>query len=139
MDIITIFEEFPDQEACIEHLEKVRWAEEPVCVYCGSSNTRPRKGEKRHHCRDCNKAFSVLQGTVFENTKLPLQKWFVGISLILNAKKGISSHQLARDLKVDKDTAWLLQMRVREAMKDNSELLSGIVEIDETYIGGKPS
>ena len=76
--------------------------------------------------------------TIFHKTKLDLQKWFLAISLILNAKKGISSRQLARDLEVNKDTAWYMGMRIRRAMIEQSGLLQGIVEIDETYIGGKP-
>lgn len=138
MDIITIFQMFPDQESCINHLEAKRWNSHPTCPYCGSNKSTPRKKENRHQCHSCNRSYSVLVGTIFEDTNLPLQKWFLAISLILNAKKGISSRQLARDLKVSKDTAWYLQMRLREAMKDNLDLLSGIVEIDETYIGGKP-
>lgn len=90
----------------------------------------------RHHCNACNKSYSVLVGTIFEDTKLPLPKWFMAISLILNAKKGISSRQLARDINVNKDTAWYLQMRVRNAMSEGDVLLTGLVEIDETYIGG---
>ena len=76
-------------------------------------------------------------GTIFHKTKLDLQKWFLAISLILNAKKGVASRQLARDLEVNKDTAWYLQMRIRRAMLQDSALLTGIIEADETYIGGK--
>ena len=94
--------------------------------------------EMRHHCNNCKTSFSVTVGTIFHHTHLPLQKWFLALSLILNAKKGISSRQLARDIEVTKDTAWLMQMRIRDAMIEQGELLSGIVEMDETYIGGKP-
>jgi hypothetical protein len=71
-----------------------------------------------------------------ENTKLPITKWFFAISLILNAKKEISSLQLARDLHVNKNTAWFLQKRIRKAMKDDDHILNGIIEIDEAYVGG---
>ena len=93
--------------------------------------------ELRHHCNNCNTSFSVTVQTVFHKTQLDLQKWFLAISIILNAKKGISSRQLARDLGVNKDTAWYMQMRIRKAMTQGSELLKGIIEADETYIGGK--
>lgn len=78
-----------------------------------------------------------MVGTIFENTKLDFQKWLLAITLILNAKKGISSRQLARDLEVTKDTAWRMQMQIRKAMIEHSPLFEGIVEADETYIGGK--
>lgn len=78
-----------------------------------------------------------MVGTIFENTKLDFQKWFVAISLVLNAKKGISARQLARDINVTKDTAWFMLMRVRRALVEYGDLLKGIVEADETYIGGK--
>jgi len=78
-----------------------------------------------------------MVGTIFENTKLDFQKWFLAISLVLNAKKGISSRQLSRDIHVTKDTAWFMLMRIRKAFVEYGELLQGIIEADETYIGGK--
>jgi len=85
-------------------------------------------------------SFSVTVGTIFHKTHLPIQKWFLAVSLILNAKKGVSSRQLSRDLQVNKDTAWRISMQIRRAMNERiqRELLQGIVEADETYIGGKP-
>jgi len=79
-----------------------------------------------------------LVGTIFEDTKLPLPKWFLAIAIILNAKKGLSSRQLSRDIGINRNTAWYLQMRIRKAMQegDDNGLFKGIVEIDETYIGG---
>jgi transposase-like protein len=138
MDIIKIAKLFKTQEACVRYLENKRWNGEPCCSYCKSKSVTKRKRSSRYICNKCNKSFSVLVGTMFEGTKMPLQKWFMAISLILHAKKGISSRQLARDIDVDKNTAWFLQMRIRSAMQeDQVELLKGIVEIDETYLGGK--
>ncbi len=138
MNIIQVYKQFPTQDACLLHLEKVRWNGTPVCPYCKSTKTTPMKNEKRHHCNTCNTTFSVTVGTMFHKTKLDFQKWFVAISLVLNAKKGISARQLARDIEVNKDTAWSMAMRIRRAMTEQGELLKGIVEIDETYVGGKP-
>jgi len=138
MNLIQIFKQFPTQESCIEHLEKARWGNEPVCPYCGSVNTNKLEKEMRHHCNGCRTSFSVTVGTIFHHTHLPIQKWLLAIALILNAKKGISSRQLARDLELPVKTAWSLSHRIRKAMKQDGELLSGIVEMDETYIGGKP-
>lgn len=134
MDIIKLIEKFSSQKKCIRHLENIRWENGIVCPYCKSNRITQMPKENRHKCSCCNRSFSVLVGTVFESTKLPLQKWFVAIFLIMDAKKGISSLQLARHLEVDKDTAWLLQRRIRIAMEESS-LLQGIVEIDETYVG----
>ncbi|MDA0780660.1 MAG: IS1595 family transposase [Rickettsiales bacterium] len=138
MNIIQVSRQFPTQESCIKHLEVARWRGVPTCPYCKSENTNPLTKEMRHHCNGCRKSFSVTVGTIFHDTRLPLQKWFLAISLILNAKKGISARQLARDLEVNKDTAWSMDMRIREAMKDDGQMLTGIIEMDETYVGGKP-
>lgn len=137
MNIIRIYKQFPTQDDCLVHLEQVRWKNKPRCPYCDSTNQTPLKKEKRYHCNNCNTSFSVTVGTIFHDTKLDLQKWFLALSLVLNAKKGISSRQLARDIEVNKDTAWRMQMQIRKAMSQDTSLLSGIVEADETYIGGK--
>ncbi|OGU33359.1 MAG: hypothetical protein A2068_13530 [Ignavibacteria bacterium GWB2_35_6b] len=137
MNIIQIYKQFPTQDDCLSHLEKVRWGNSPKCPYCNSTNHTPLKNEKRYHCNTCNTSYSVTVGTIFHKTKLDLQKWFLAISLVLNAKKGISSRQLSRDLEVNKNTGWYLLMRIRNTMLQNPELLKGIVEADETYIGGK--
>ncbi len=137
MNIIQIINKFPTQEHCVKHIEAVRWQGKPKCPYCRSNKHTVMSKESRYHCNTCNTSYSVTVGTIFHRTHLPLQKWFLAITLILNAKKGISSRQLARDLEVTKDTAWSMQMRVRKAMNQYGELLRGIVEMDETYIGGK--
>ena len=141
MNIVSIFKKFPTQESCIEFLEKVRWGKEGVkCPYCNGDNVYKMndKNRGRHHCNACRKSFSVTVNTMFHDTRIPLQKWFLAISLMMNAKKGISSRQLGRDLEVTKDTAWRMQMKIRESLEQGSELLSGFVEMDETYVGGKP-
>ena len=142
MNLITIYSLYPDQEACIEHLEDVRWHDEASCPYCGSLNVG-RKVEKhrigRWNCRDCKSSFNVLSGTIFEKTKIELQRWFLAVGLIVNAKKSLSSYQLARDLDLNQKSAWYMQQRIRAAMAaEQAPLLQGIVEADEAYIGGKP-
>lgn len=137
MNIIQIYKRFPTHEDCIKHLEQVRWNGKPTCPYCHSTKSTPVEKENRHHCNTCNTSYSVTVNTIFHSTKLDLQKWFLAISLILNAKKGISSRQLGRHLEVTKDTAWRMQMQIRSAFLEYGDLLEGIVEADETYIGGK--
>jgi len=136
MDLIYIAKHLNTQRKCIGYLEQKRWKGIPTCPYCQSAKSSP-KG-LRHTCLGCNTSYSVTVGTAFENTNLPLMKWFMAISLILSAKKGISSMQLSRDISVNKNTAWLLQMKIRNAMsKAEVEQLGGIIEADETFIGGK--
>jgi transposase-like protein len=137
MDIMEVFRRYPTREKCIEHLERVRWHGEPKCPYCNSTKQTAMSSEHRYHCNNCNTSYSVTVGTIFHNTKMPLQKWFLAVSLVINAKKGIAARQLGRDLHVTKDTAWRILMQIRKAMYEYGELLQGIVEADETYIGGE--
>jgi transposase-like protein len=140
MNIVRIFELFPTEADCIAHLEKVRWKGKPICPYCGSDRSSEMPNEQRHHCNNCKTSYSVTVGTIFHHTHLPLQKWLLAVTLVLNAKKGLSSRQLARDLEVNKNTGWRMGMQIRQAMDESGQraLLTGIVEMDETYIGGKP-
>lgn len=141
MNIIQVYKKFPTQEACLEHLEKARWKDAPICPYCKSTNKIYRHKESskvRWQCGECKKSFSVTVGTIFHHTHIDLQKWFLLISLMLNAKKGLSSYQAARDIELRRPTVWSMMHRIRNAMKDDGTLLTGIIEMDETYVGGKP-
>ena len=141
MNLLDVMHRFPTEESCIAHLESIRWGNTPQCPYCESSNVA-RKKEKdkigRWNCHECKSSFNVLAGTVFQGTHIVLQKWFVGIALIANAKKGLSSYQLSRDIDLNQRSAWYMMTRIRAEMQSNSILLQGIIEADETYIGGKP-
>jgi transposase-like protein len=139
MELIKMVEKYNTKGKCIAYLEKQRWSDKPICPYCSSTRSSKKTQEFRHTCHNCKRSYSVLVGTIFESTKLAINKWFAAICLILDAKKGISSLQLARDLHVNKNTAWYLQKRIRKAMQDNDYILKGIVEIDETYVGGSLS
>lgn len=140
MNIIQIFQKFPTQESCIKHLEQARWGDTVICPYCASDKIAKHTeiSKTRWQCWNCRKSFSVTVGTIFHNTHVPLQKWFLLIGLMLNAKKGLSACQAARDIEMRRPTVWSMMHRIRNAMKDDGGLLSGIVEMDETYIGGKP-
>ena len=144
MDLLKVMERFPDQESCITHLEKIRWKGKPHCPHCGSTSVKRRNETKigrigRWNCPDCHACFKVTCDTVFHGAKKPLQKWFLAISLMANAKKSLSSCQLARDLDLNQKTAWYMMARIRAEMaKKGGALLEGIIEADETYIGGKP-
>src|SRR5713226_9035887 len=137
MNIVSIYKKFPTEADCIAHIEKVRWTGIPVCPYCKSTRTTRMKSETRHHCNSCNTTFSVTVNTIFHHSHVPLQKWFLAISLVLNDKKGLLARQLGRDLEVNKNTAWYMGMRIRNAMFEQGDLLKGICEMDETYIGAR--
>jgi len=142
MNLITIFRRFPDQQACISHLESIRWGDNPHCPKCGSARVaRKCDGDRvgRWNCHDCHASFNVMSGTIFEKTRIPLQKWFLSIGLMANAKKSLSSYQLARDVELTPQTALYIQQRIRVAMAaDQAPMLQGIGEADETYVGCKP-
>lgn len=141
MNIPAIYRQFPTQEACISHLEKARWADEPTCPFCGSDRVaRKRENDRvgRWNCHSCHNSYNVLTGTIFKGTRVDLQLWFLAIAILLNAKKSVSSLQLGRDLGINPRTAYRMGMQIRKAMVDDSVFLHGIVEADETYIGGKP-
>ena len=116
MNLIYCTKQLSSHETCIKYLEQMRWKGTPVCPYCGCDKSTPKK--LRHTCSGCSRSFSVKVGTVFQHTKLPLNKWFAAIALILSSKKGVSSLQLARQLSVNKNTAWLLQMKIRVALEE---------------------
>ena len=144
MDLFEVFERFPTHRACIDHLEYVRWPEDRAsCPHCGSLDVA-RKAENnrvgRWNCHACRSSFNVLSGTIFSKTKIPLQKWFLGLRLMIDAKKSLSSEQLARHLQLNPKSAWYMQVRIRAEMtnKQSHIVLRGIVEADETYVGGRP-
>ena len=130
---------FPDEQSCIDYVTAVRWQNGPACPYCGSTKVYTFKDNRTHKCGDCRQKFSIKVGTIFEDSKIPLRKWFMAIYLITSHKKGISSVQLGKDIGVTQKTAWFMNHRLREATKSKqfAAPLKNTVEVDETYIGGK--
>ena len=140
--ILEFQKHFNTDEKCRLFLEEQRWGDTPACCFCGSVNCTRIKAGKRFQCneKECRKQFSVTVGTIYENTKIPLTKWFLAMYILSNHSKGISSLQLASWLDVTQKTAWHLNHRIRQMLTDKApELLDGIVEVDETYVGGKES
>lgn len=135
--IIELVQEFSDEKKCIKVLEQVRWNGKVVSPYNSFSKVYKCK-DGYYRCSKTKKEFNVKTGTLFENTKIKLQTWFLAIYLITSHKKGISSLQLHRDLHVTKKTAWFILQRIRKCFEiENNSVLSNEVEIDETYVGGK--
>lgn len=142
MDLMTLFEKFGNDEKCRMYLEKLRWPEGVRCVRCGDNKISQIYKRNQFACDSCGYHFSVTANTIFHDSHLPLMKWFAAVYLICESKKGMSANQLKRTLKVAYKTAWYLCHRIREAVRDaDTEPLGqggGVVECDETYVGGNP-
>lgn len=140
---------YSDPDKAREHLEALHWPNGPVCPHCGNCDgerIRKMAGKSTrpgvYKCNECAKPFTVTVGTIFEDSKIPLNKWLMAFALLNGSKKGMSAHQLHRHLGITYKSAWFMAHRIREAMKDDGEPLGGLgvtVEADETYIGGKVS
>jgi transposase-like protein len=139
VNLFEFTEQFPNEQACITFLENSRWAEgKPISPFSGEEAYRIATRPGIYKCKQTRKNFSVRHGTIFEESRLPLKKWFHAIFLLHSLKKGISSIQIAKYLGVTQKTAWFMLQRIRYAVEhdDFKMPLSGTVEIDETYHGG---
>jgi transposase-like protein len=136
--IIELVRVFKDEQTCIQHLETLRWNGNVVSPFDENSKVYSCAGNK-YKCKNTGKYFNVRTGTLFDSSKVALQTWFMAIYLITGHKKGISSHQLSRDLNVTQKTAWFMLQRIRNCygIENNHEDLANEVEVDETYVGGK--
>ena len=136
--IFDLLKAFPTEQSCIDHLEQLSWNGNPVSPFDSESKVYKCTGNK-YKCKNSKKYFNVRTGTIFDNTKIPLQKWFLALYVFSSHKKGISSHQLAKDISVTQKSAWFLLHRLRYAFdQPNFQLeLSNTVEIDETFVGGQ--
>ena len=138
-----LLRKFPDAESARVYLEQLRWGGKPVCPRCEASKNQSRqkrRGKAGHYfCYHCKKTYTVRTGAIFDHSHIPLDKWIFAIYLVVTARKGISSLQLSKEIGVTQKTAWFLLHRVREACKNPDDcfnLLQGVVEADEVYMGG---
>jgi len=142
LNLATMAEMFADENKAREWLESKLWPAGPVCPHCASVDVynlaKTRAG--LYKCKGCLKQFTVRIGTIMEESKIPIRKWLMAIHLMTSSKKGVSSHQIARECGITQKSAWFVNHRIREAMKQEpmASLLEGTVEVDETYVGGKP-
>lgn len=135
--ILDLIKAFPDEQSCIDHLEKLRWNSNVISPFDAESKVYNCKGN-RYKCKNTGKYFNVKTNTIFDNTKMPLQKWFLAIWIVTSHKKGISSLQLGRDLDITQKSAWFMLQRIRNCFGlNNDEQLDNEVEVDEAYVGGK--
>ncbi len=140
MDLLTIMDKYNNDEKCREALEKIRWPHGVVCTRCGVLGASELPGGVLFQCKSCRYQFSVTSGTIMHDSHLPLRKWFLAIYLMCESKKGISANQLRRTIGTTYRTAWHLCHRIRKAMGNDpfvGPTLLGIVEVDETLVGGK--
>ena len=150
LNLFALAQHFSDEDKAREFLEKLRWPDGVVCPHCGlvgeayklapqpsKKNTHVRKGVWK--CGGCREQFTVTVGTIFEDSHIPLSKWLLAYHLLCASKKGMSAHQLHRMLKVTYRSAWFMAHRIRYTMSQEplSSKLTGVIEIDETFIGGK--
>lgn len=140
--LLEIVEYFKDEKTAIDYLTFYRWKNNINCPRCRCEKVYNFSDGKRFKCASCRQQFTAKVGTIFEDSKIPLRKWFIAIYLITSHKKGISSHQLARDLKVTQKTGWFMLHRIRFGLSQGSFEMplgtdSGEIEIDETFVGGK--
>jgi transposase-like protein len=133
------FEMFPDQEAARVYLEARLWPNGVRCPVCGTGDRITARKGGYYRCNQCKEDFTVRTGTIFERSHIPLQKWVFAMYLLVTARKGISSMQLAKEIGITQKSAWFMLMRLREAIGDDMPELAGTIEIDETYVGGKES
>jgi transposase-like protein len=141
MTFLELLNKFPTEKSIIDYFLKIRYRDIVYCNHCGSIKVyQMNKKPKEFYCNDCKNTFSPFKGTIFEKSSTDLRKWFFAIHLFLNGKKGISGLQLQREVGVTYKTAWRMLQQIRKAMgnSEHQEFMDTIVEIDETYVGGKP-
>lgn len=137
ISVYQLLEMFPDQETARVYLESRLWPNGVRCPFCEGSERITARKDGFYRCNPCKKDFTVRTGTIFERSHVPLHKWIYAMYLLVTARKGISSLQLSKEIGVTQKTAWFMLGRLREACGDKLDKLRGIVEIDETYVGGK--
>src|SRR6266568_5477905 len=135
--LIGFMEHFKDEATCQKFFEAIRFRKGDYCPHCGFTTIYRFQGGKRYRCAGCKQDFTIKTNTVFGESKIPLRKWFLAIYLLTTCRKGISSVQLAKQVGVTQKTAWFMDHRIRKAMKQGRGQLFGIIEADETYVGGK--
>src|SRR5712692_5512712 len=139
MNLVELIKDFADESKCRAYLEGLRWPHGVACPSCKSEKIYRILKRDQFVCDSCSYQFSVTAGTIFHDTHLPLWKWFLATYLLTESRKGMSANQMKRMLKVSYKTAWYLCHRIRAAMLETAKTkLGGVVEIDETYVGGKP-
>jgi transposase-like protein len=139
MNLCELIKDFADEGKCRAYLERLRWPDGVQCLECGSKKVYRILERNQFVCDDCTHQFSVTAKTIFHDTHLPLWKWFLATYLLCESRKGMSANQMKRQLGVTYKTAWYLCHRIRAAMMEVApEKMGGAVEIDETYVGGKP-
>lgn len=137
--IDNLHEQFPDDNACLDYMFKQRYSDLPACPKCGVAQPKfyRVRSKKVYECKDCGYQISPLANTIFHKSDTSLKKWFYAIYLFGVGKNGVSAKEIERHLGVTYKTAWRMAKQIRLMMQENGAMLSGIIEADETYVGGK--
>lgn len=137
--LLEVYDYFSDEQKCLDYLATQRWDGEIICPHCNHNKIYAFQDKKRFKCAKCRQQFTAKVGTIFEDSKVAMRKWFIAIYLVTSHKNGISSHQLAKDIKVTQKTAWFMLQRIRFGLGANvdTDELEGTIELDETFVGGK--
>ncbi|MEM9686767.1 MAG: IS1595 family transposase [Bacteroidota bacterium] len=140
MNIIEISEKFPTELDAVTYFEQIRWGETPKCAYCGSERLSKRNKDMRFKCYTCKKTSSITINTALQGTNMALKTWLFAFSIVTDAKKGLSALQLHRNLDISYPTCLKMYHKIRDLMTmENKEVtLDGVVEMNETFVGGKP-
>ena len=138
MTLVDVINLFDTDERCRELLVRLRWPNGPECLRCKSPVVELATTKQLFYCKECDYQFTVTASTIFNDSHLPLTKWFLATLLLCESRKGMSANQIKRTLGVSYKTAWYLCHRIRGAMKEaDRPMLDGTVEMDETYVGGR--
>lgn len=139
LSVYDLMQRFPDEASAVKYLRSILWPNGPVCPFCNSNRHSAKARNGYYCCSSCRQEYTIRTNTIFHRSHVPLHKWLYAMYLVVTSRKGISSLQLSKELGVTQKTAWFLAHRIRAACGDNraAKLLSGVVEADETYLGGK--
>ena len=137
LSVYKFLELMPGESEAVAFVERQVWGDVPVCPFCKGTKSTPRINRKGHHCKGCRRYFTVRIGTVLENSLIPMHKWLYAMCLVVTGRKGISSLQLSKEIGITQKSAWFLLHRIRAMCADDIGMLTGMVEIDEVYLGGR--
>src|ERR1700681_1652819 len=132
-----LFQKYPDVESARKYLASRLWPTGPICPTCRKTQRIGVRKDGFYRCNACKLDFTVRTATIFERSHIPLHKWVYAMYLLMTARKGVSSMQLAKEIGIRQASAWFMLHRLREACGNDLTMLRGIVEVDEVYIGGK--
>lgn len=129
MDLESIYRLYPDEDSCLSMLERVRWKGKPTCPYCNVQSSCPMRKERRHHCNNCGRSFSVGVNTVFHRSKVDLRRWLFAIWLYTDPRRSVAVRELAEAIGVNRNTAWQMMMKMKVGLVEQEPMLQGVIQV----------